>query len=127
MQSIVAKLPELVNESAAILRHGRYLTTDWVLGVDGDEYVVRVREGRIAGVDGPGLTMPAGTFALRASAAAWQAFWQPVPKPGYHDLIAMKRIGELRMEGDIRLLMAYLFYLKMVLESPRSTTVAEGA
>ena len=34
------------------------------------------------------FVMPRVTFSLKASEAAWRTFWQPVPPPGCHDLIA---------------------------------------
>jgi hypothetical protein len=42
-----------------------------------------------------------------------------MPEPGYHDVIAMTRLGVARLEGDLQPLMANLRYVKEVLESPR--------
>jgi hypothetical protein len=63
---------------------------------------------------------PIRTFALRAPEEAWVAFWQPVPAPGFHDLIAMLKIGVLRIEGDQHPFMANLRYFKDLLTLPRA-------
>jgi hypothetical protein len=69
--------------------------------------------------------MPRWTFALRAPRDAWEAFWQPVPPPGFHDLIAMMKIGALEVEGDQHPFMANLRYFKDLLALPRRA--AQGA
>jgi hypothetical protein len=112
-------LPALVNGDAALVRRGRYLSTVFLLEADDVSYLVRVREGEVAGVErGPFLMRP-WTFAVRAPADAWRRFWRPVPEPGYHDLFAMKKLGVARVEGDLVPLMANLRYLKDVLAAPR--------
>ena len=60
-------------------------------------------------------------FSIRASVETWEAFWQPVPSPGYHDLFAMTKSGDAIIEGDIQPLMANLRYVKEVLETLRET------
>ena len=57
--------------------------------------------------------------ALRASADAWNEFWEPQPKPGFHDLMAMVKSRTLRIEGDQHPFMANLLYFKDVLASLR--------
>ena len=44
---------------------------------------------------------------------------QAEPAPGFHDLFALRRYRRLRIEGDIRLLSAYLFYIKRLFELMR--------
>jgi hypothetical protein len=45
-----------------------------------------------------------------------------VPEAGYHDLFAMAKAGQARVEGDLQPLMANLRYVKDVLASPRRLT-----
>ena len=54
-----------------------------------------------------------------ASGEAWDAFWQPVPKPRHHDIMALIREGKMRIEGDLEQMMAHFLTLKMMLEKPR--------
>lgn len=113
-------LPALVNGNADLLRRGRLLTTTFLVEVDDVPYLVRVVEGRIAGLQRGPFLMRSWTFALRAPAGAWLHFWEPLPAPGYHDLFAMKKLGVARVEGDLHPLMAHLRYVKDVLAAPRA-------
>jgi len=116
---MIERLFELVNADAALVRRGRFLTTDFLVEVGDEPFHVSVQDGRIASVTrGPAAARP-WRFAIRASAEAWREFWQPVPRPGYHDLFALTRFGHARIEGDLRPLMANLRYVKEVLETPR--------
>jgi hypothetical protein len=122
----IARLPDLVNADEAVVRRGRFLTTTFLLGIDDVEYLIRVSEGRIASFErGPFLMRP-WSFALRASAEAWQRFWEATPGPGYHDLFAMKKRGVARVEGDIVPLMTHLRYVQDVITAPRRAGPAHG-
>ena len=116
---MIERLGELVNADEALVRRGRFLTADFLVEVGETPYHVSVDRGRIASVTrGPVLMRP-WRFAIRASDDAWREFWQPVPRPGYHDLLALTRFGHARVEGDLHPLMANLRYVKEVLETPR--------
>jgi hypothetical protein len=112
---ILARLPDLVNADAGLVRRGRRLTTTFLLGVDDAEYLVHVAEGRLAAVERGPFLMRSWSFAVRAPADAWVRFWRPLPEPGYHDIFAMKKLGVARIEGDLWPLMAHLRYVKDVL------------
>lgn len=111
-------LPELVNGDAALVRRGRYLNTDFLIEVGERQFVVQVRDGRIAAVTSGGR-MPSWSFALRAAQADWEKFWQPVPEPQFSDIFALVRWKKMRIEGNLQPLMANMLYLKDVLASPR--------
>jgi hypothetical protein len=116
---MIDRIPGLVNGDEALVRRGRFLTCDFLVEVGDVAYHVSVKQGRIASVTrGPVPARP-WRFAIRAGAEAWREFWQPVPRPGYHDLFALTRFGHARIEGDLLPLMANLRYVKEVLETPR--------
>ena len=116
---MIERLFDLVNADEVLVRRGRFLTCDFLVEVGDAPYHVSVERGRIASVTrGPALMRP-WRFAIRASEDAWREFWQPVPRPGYHDLFALTRFGPARIEGDLHPLMANLRYVKEVLETPR--------
>lgn len=118
-EAIVARLPDLVNGDADLVRRGQRLTTTFLLAVDDAEYLVHVAAGRLAAVERGPFLLRSWSFAVRAPGEAWARFWQPVPEPGYHDLFAMKKLGVACVEGDLWPLMAHLRYLKDVLATPR--------
>lgn len=120
---MIEKLPELVNDDEVLVRRGRYLSVDFMIEVGERQYIVRVREGRIAGVDTGPFVMPSWTFAVRGSAEAWERFWEPVPAPGWNDIFALRKDGRMTLEGDLQPLMANLLYVKEVLATPRKLRV----
>ena len=82
--------------------------------------IVTIVDGSVTGIaNASELVMPAWTFALRASAVEWAQFWQPAPRPGHHDLFALLRRKQLRLEGEIHPFMSNLFYFKALLALPR--------
>jgi hypothetical protein len=116
---VIETLPDLVNGDAALVRRGRFLTTNFLVGIGEEGWLVSVREGRIERVARAPSVMPDYSFALRAPAETWTRFWEKVPAPGYQDLFALQRRKELVMEGNLHPLMANLLYIKEVLASPR--------
>src|SRR4030042_659568 len=82
-------------------------------------YYVSIQSGRIASIDRGPFPMRPWRFAIRAKAEAWEKLWEPVPRPGYTDILGMMKIGEARIEGDLQPFMANLRYLKEILVPPR--------
>lgn len=116
---MIEDLPRLVNENAAAVHRGRLVTTEMQILVGKDEYRIMIEAGRITAIErGPFLMRPS-SIAIRASAEAWEKFWQLLPVPGYHDIFAMVKNGEAEVTGDWRLLMQNLRYFKELLEAPR--------
>jgi hypothetical protein len=116
---VMEKLSSLVNEDPAVVRWGRGLNETLMVEVGKDQYLVKVLDGKIQSVEKGPLVMRSWRFAIRASKECWEKFWQRTPAPGWHDLFALLRRGEVKFEGDQRVLMAYLMYVKLVLAAPR--------
>ena len=112
---IAETLPELANANGALVRRGRFLEVTFLLEIGDRAYLVRIRRGRIEAMAPGPHTKARWTFAVRAAVSAWARFWQPVPPPGAHDLMAMLKRGELRLEGDLHPFMSNLFYFKAVM------------
>ena len=121
---MIERLPALVNDNPALVRRGRHFNARFLVEVGPDAYLVRVEAGRIAEVTRPRVNLLSWQFAIRAEAEVWQRFWEPMPRPGYHDLIALLRYGRMRFEGDMQPLLANLTYLKLVLQTPRTQEAA---
>jgi pimeloyl-ACP methyl ester carboxylesterase len=116
---MIEKIPDLVNADAELVRRGRFLSTTFMVEVGDKGYLVKVYEGRIVSVTPGPFVTPSFSFALRAPADEWQTFWTPLPPPGHHDIFALFKRGKLKIEGDMRVFMAHLLYIKDVLASPR--------
>lgn len=115
----LTELPILVNGDVPLVRRGRFFSGEFLVEADDTPVHVRVHEGRIEDVAVGPFRMRAWRFAIRARADAWARHWHAVPAPGYHDVIAMTRLGVARLEGDLQPLMANLRYVKEVLAAPR--------
>jgi hypothetical protein len=116
---MLERLPELANGNAALVRRGRFLSTNFLLGIGETEWLIRIEAGRVAEVRQGPFVMPSWRFALRAPEAAWRLFWERMPPPGYNDLFALLRRGELKIEGDLQPFMANLLYVKQLLATLR--------
>ena len=116
---MLERLPDLVNANADLVRRGRFVNTTFMIGIDDANYLVRISDGRVAGItQGPFIT-PDYSFALRAPREAWEKFWQPLPPLGFTDIFALVKNKLMRIEGDLHPFMANLLYFKDVLASLR--------
>ncbi len=112
-------IPKYVNADAALVRRGRFVDTTFLIAIDDHDTLIRIERGRVATVTpGPFIT-PNYAFALRASRAVWEKFWQPLPPLGFTDVFALVKQKLMRIEGDLHPFMANLLYFKEVIAAPR--------
>lgn len=117
---MIERLAELVNGDPAIVRWGREMNEAFMLEIGATQYLVTVRGGLIERVEKGPFVMRSWRFAIRAREECWREFWRSPPAPGWHDLFALLRRGDVKFEGDQRMLWAYLLYVKLVLERMRA-------
>jgi hypothetical protein len=101
----IEKWARRVNEDRVLKVIGRFFTANFVIGIEEQDYLIVVREGRVQAVsDGLTTNMMGWQFALRAPASSWSKFAEPVPPPMYNDIWAMAHPlhGKLRIEGDTK-------------------------
>jgi hypothetical protein len=121
---MLENLLALVNADANLVRRGRFVDTTFLIAIDEIDTLVRIREGRVVDVTpGPFIT-PDYSFALRASYAVWEKFWQPLPPLGFTDVFALVKSKQMRVEGDLHPFMANLLYFKDVIAAPRKERVS---
>jgi hypothetical protein len=113
------KLESRVNGNERLVHRGRYVDTTFMVEVGDVAWLITIRSGRVVAVRRGPFTLPSWTFALRAAREEWESFWQPVPKPGSHDLLAMLKRRVLCIEGDLHPFMANLLYFKGLMASLR--------
>lgn len=101
---------------AQLARFGTGFDCALLIGEGDNDWLVRIEHGVVRAVRKGPHVMPRTDFSLRAEAATWAKFCEPVPPPGYHDLFALRRYRRIRIEGDIAKLSAYLFYVKRLFE-----------
>jgi hypothetical protein len=120
LPDLIERLPALVNGNPAVLRRGRYLSTDMMIEVGTTPFYLSIVQGRIESLSRGPLVMRSWSFAIRGREDAWRQFWARHPAPGFHDIFALAKFGEFHIEGDIRPLMTNLLYFKALLEAPRT-------
>ncbi len=116
---MIERLQASVNADAALVRRGRWVSLDFVLGIGDEDWIVSIERGRVAGVERRRLATRSGRFSIRAARAVWEEFWRPVPRRDHHDLWAMLAAGLARVDGDLLPLVQHLQYFKDVLAAPR--------
>ena len=115
----IEQLPRLVNEDADLVRRGAWVDLQFQIGLGAVPYHVTVARGRIADLARGPLLMASSRFQVHATAEGWRRFWEPVPAPGWHDLLALTKRGVARIDGDLHPLLANLQYFKDLLAAPR--------
>jgi hypothetical protein len=112
-------LPDLVNGDANLVRRGRYLTADIQLVLGPQTCFLSIFEGQITVVEAKPQIMRPAAFRIAAEIPAWLRFWRKMPEPGWHDILAMMKRGHLTVDGDLRVFMGHLQYIKDVIALPR--------
>jgi hypothetical protein len=113
------RLPALVNGDSRLVARGRHVSLGFGLELGPLPYAITIDRGRIAALERGPFLLRSLTFLLRGGETAWRKFWEPVPEPHYHDIFALAKRGELRIEGELQPFMANLLYFKDVLAAPR--------
>ena len=114
-----ASIAPHVNSNTCLVHRGRMLTADLVIAIGATRFLLRIHRGEVAELTQRfALFHPCALF-VQGTAEAWECLWKKVPPPGWHDLFALHKRGEMVIEGDTRLLFSHLQYLKDVLEMPR--------
>ena len=114
-----AKIPAWLDRDPALIHRGRFLDCDCLLGPVHAPFHVTIRAGRIVDLTAAPVLMRAWRFSYRATSPAWAQHWQPMPRPGWHDLLALTKRGEATLEGELHPFIANLQYFKDVLALPR--------
>jgi hypothetical protein len=117
LATIFDQLPALVGPD--LQRRGVWFSERFRVGIGSIPFDVTAAQGRIVSVERGPFLMRSHRFAIAASADAWQRLWQPIPEPGWHDILAIYKRGYAQIEGDLQPLMANLQYVKDVLATPR--------
>ena len=114
-----AGIPALLAQDPALISRGRTLDCECLLGPVDHPFHVSIRGGSIVDLTPAPVLMRSWRFSYRASLTAWAEYWKPVPRPGWHDLLALTKREEATLEGDLHPFMAHLQYFKDVLALPR--------
>lgn len=117
---LIKRVNALRGADDRLAAQGRLVRAKMLIEAGDQAAIVTIVDGAVTAIANANeLVMPAWTFALRAPEDEWAQFWEPVPRPGHHDMFALLRRQRLRIEGDIYPLMSNLLYFKALLALPR--------
>lgn len=112
------------NADPEIRAHGKYFTCSYLLDMADHSVIVRMVSGQVVEVAiDPGPLDVRYQFAIRASAQTWRNFGVPVPDPMYHGIWAASFQRDMKLEGDILVLMQNLRCITRQVELLRSVGV----
>ena len=92
---------EAVNTDPEMKVIGEWFSADFKMSFEGTDFLISVREGKIAEIaENPRFDRPVA-FTLRAPMSVWNKFINPNPPPLYHDFFAMlMRVDEFQLDGN---------------------------
>ena len=79
-----------------------------------------VKEGKVVAIEDKFLPMKPYDFSIWASGEAWHELWKRFPKPLWHDIHALSKFGNLRIEGDTLPMFQNMQYIRELLFTPRN-------
>ncbi|MCB4823311.1 alpha/beta fold hydrolase [Roseicella aerolata] len=112
MDQAMAAWPARVAGEAALARRGRTLDADLLIEIGDRAWLAAIRRGEVQEVRRGPFVLPSFTLALRITAEGMARFLSPEPVPGWNDLLALRRQGALRIEGDTAVFFAHLAWFK---------------
>jgi hypothetical protein len=114
---------KVTNGDRELGAHGKYYSCTYMLDMDDAQVIVDMHRGKVEDINVDPAPLDAYDFALRGSAATWRGMGQPVPEPMFHGIWAASFRKDLRMEGDLLVLMQNLRCLTRQIEILRETGV----
>jgi hypothetical protein len=102
-----------------LANRGRFLTTECLIGSLVNPVHLTICAGRVVAAATEPALMRSWRFAYRATPQAWAEYWRPIPRPGWHDLLALTKRGAAKLEGDLHPFLSNLQFFKDLLALPR--------
>jgi hypothetical protein len=115
----LAAIPLRANADPHLVWRGRTLNTDCLIQIETRPFLLRIDGGNVRECRTELPLLCPWQFAVRGSAKAWAGLWQDPPPPGWHDIFALSKRGEMTFEGNLQPFMAHLQYFKDLLSLPR--------
>ncbi|TAM58068.1 hypothetical protein EPN52_11565 [bacterium] len=121
METFVSRLPAVVNNDPEFANVARFFSADILLECGAKQWLVHVRDGRVAGALGAPRFDTPWDFALRAPEDVWERFTRTLPPPLFTDIWALRmRVPEFRWEGNTLLAVRHARAVARMLELLRT-------
>ncbi|MDE0146820.1 MAG: hypothetical protein OXH64_02835 [Rhodospirillaceae bacterium] len=103
-----SKFKNLTDNDETIQCMGRYYTCSFLYDMTECKVIVEMHDGKVKNINTDPAPLDPYDFALRASAQTWREFAKPVPKPMFHGIWAASFCEDLKLEGNLLVLMQNL-------------------
>ena len=103
-----SKFKSLTDSDETIQCMGRYYTCRFMYDMDERKVIVEMHDGKVKQINTDPQPLDPYDFALRASPQTWREFAKPVPKPMFHGIWAASFCEDLKLEGNLLVLMQNL-------------------
>lgn len=123
VRSWAAQFRQASDEDATIGAMRKYFTCSYLLDMGDARALIRMQDGTVAEIDVNPGPLDAYDFAIRASADTWRKFATPTPPPMFHGIWAASFRADMKLEGDLTVMMQNLRNLTVQLELLRRTGV----
>lgn len=117
--SLLQQMQKELDSRSYLMRLGALFSDTVLLEIDGKEYYLYFERGRLSRIAAGQSRCTPWRFAVRTDSEALQEFWRRFPKPGFHDIFGLAKIGRARIEGDILTLVRNLRFFKEFIALPR--------
>lgn len=122
MRDQLTQLQRKLEATPHLHRIGALFSDTVMIKVDDTTYFLVFDAGHLVEIiDGPSKKIPY-QFAFVTDLAALTEFWSPYPKPGFHDIFAMVKVGRADIQGDILRLVKNLRFFKEFMALGRKAT-----
>ena len=108
VNSWASKFKAMTNSDETIQSMGKYYTCTFMFDMGERKVIVDMHDGKVKDINTEPQPLDAYDFALRASADTWREFAKPMPKPMYHGIWSASFRRDLKLEGDLLVLMQNL-------------------
>lgn len=102
------KFKNLSDNDETIQSMGKYYTCRFMYDMQDRKFIVDMHDGKVKEINTDPQPLDPYDFALRASPQTWREFAKPVPKPMFHGIFAASFCEDLKLEGNLTVLMQNL-------------------
>ena len=118
----VDEFTRVSDEDPEIQAHGKYYTCSFLLDMEEHQFLIRMNAGKVEEIlVDPGPLDLRYQFIIRASAETWRNFGKETPPPMYHGIWSASFQRDMKLEGDLLVLMQNLRTLTRQIELLRKT------
>ena len=102
------KFKSLTDRDETIQCMGKYYTCSFMYDMGDRKVIIEMHDGKVKRINTDPQPLDPYDFALRASAQTWREFAKPTPRPMFHGIWAASFCEDLKLEGNLLVLMQNL-------------------